>query len=202
MFKNYFKVAWRNLFKNKVSFFINIGGLAIGMGVAMMIGLWIYDELSYNAWHKNYDRIVRVESHANYSGEIYTINSHPMPLGTELRSSYGQDFKCVVISTQTERHVLSANEKIFTQAGAYMQPEAPDMLTLNMIKGSRNGLKELHSILLSESLAKKLFADADPVNKIVRIDNQFAVKVTGVYEDLPDICMISMANKVLHQFHH
>lgn len=186
MLRNYFRIAWRNLVKNKVYSFINIFGLAAGMAVAMLIGLWVYDELSFNKYHQNYNRITQVKAHADYGGEVYTIASQPMPLGTELSSSYQNDFKYVVMSTQTEQHVLSADDKQFTEAGNYMQPEAPDMLTLKMLKGSRTGLQELNSILLSESLAKKLFGDADPINKIVKIDNNFTVKVTGVYEDLPD----------------
>ncbi len=186
MIKNYFKIAWRNLLKNRAISFINIGGLAVGMAVAILIGLWIYDEISFNKYFQNYDRIAQVNSHANYSGEVYTINSHPMPLGTELRSSYGRDFKYVVMSTQTEQHILSSADKKFTESGNYMQPEAPEMLTLNMLKGTRAGLRDLNSILLSETLAKKLFGDADPMDKIVKIDNRFDVKVTGMYENLPD----------------
>ena len=184
MLKNYFKIAWRNLIKNKVSSIINIGGLTVGMAVAMLIGLWIYDELSFNKYHQNYDRIAQVNSHANYSGEIYTINSHPMPLGTELRSSYGSDFKYVVMSAGMKQ-IISSGDKKFTESGNYMQSEAPEMLTLKMLKGTRAGLKDLNSILLSESLSKKLFGNADPMNKTVKIDNKSDVKVTGVYEDLP-----------------
>jgi putative ABC transport system permease protein len=186
MLKSYFKIALRSLLKNKVSFFINIGGLAIGMTVTMVIALWIYDELSFNDWHKNYDRIARVESNANYGGKIYTIDTHPMPLGTEMRSSFNSDFKFVVMSTQSEQHILSAGDKKFTETGKYMQSEAPDMLTLKMLQGSRAGLKEVNSVLLSSSLAIKLFGKENPINKIVKIDNTFSVKVTGVYEDLPD----------------
>jgi putative ABC transport system permease protein len=186
MIKSYFRIAWRNLARNKISSFINIGGLAIGMAVALIIGLWIYDEISFNTWHKNYDRIAKVKTHANYNGKIYTIDSHPMPLGSELRASHGSDFKYVVVSTQTERHILSLADKKFTESGNYMQPEAPDMLTLNMLKGSRTGLNELNSILLSESLAKKLCGDEDPIGKILKLDNKFTVKITGVYKDLPD----------------
>ena len=78
MFKNYFKIAWRNLckkskirnlIKNKFSSFINIGGLAIGMAVAILIGLWIYDELSFNKNFKNYDRIAQVMQNATMNGE-------------------------------------------------------------------------------------------------------------------------------------
>ena len=186
MLKNYFKIAFRSLLKNKVSFFINIGGLAIGMTVTMVIALWIYDELSFNEWHKNYNRIARVEANANYSGKIYTIDSHPMPLGTEMRSSFSGDFRFVVMSTQSEQHILSTGDKKFTETGKYMQSEAPDMLTLKMLQGNRAGLKEVNSVLLSSSLAIKLFGKENPINKIVKIDNTFSVKVTGVYEDLPD----------------
>src|ERR1700733_4886044 len=120
MIKNYLKIAFRNLVKNRVSSFINIGGLAIGMAVAMLIGLWIYDELSFNTYHKNYDRIAEVKANADYSGEVYTIDSHPMPLGTEIRSAYAGDFKYVVMSTQTERHILSSGDKKFSEEGKYM----------------------------------------------------------------------------------
>jgi hypothetical protein len=72
MLKNYFKTAWRNLIKNKFSSFINIGGLAIGMCVAILIGLWIADEVSFEKYHKNYDRIAQVMQHQNFNGEIST----------------------------------------------------------------------------------------------------------------------------------
>src|SRR5436190_282686 len=117
MIKNYFRIAWRNLAKNRASSIINIGGLAIGMAVAILIGLWIHDELSFNTYHKNYDRIAQVKSNADYNGEVFTIDSHPMPLGTEIHSSYGDDFRYVVMSTQTERHILSFGDKKFSEDG-------------------------------------------------------------------------------------
>src|SRR5580658_3285516 len=122
MLKSYFKTAVRSLFKNKASAFINIAGLAAGMAVAMLIGLWVYDELSFNTWHKNYDRIAQVEVNADFDGQIYTIDSHPMPLATELRQFYGSYFKYVVMSAQ-EQHVLQAGDKKFAQTGNFMQPD-------------------------------------------------------------------------------
>jgi putative ABC transport system permease protein len=186
MIRNYFKISSRNLRNNKVSSFINIGGLALGMAVAMLIGLWIYDEISFNRYHKNYDRIAEIKSNADYNGETFTINSHPMPLGVEIRSNYGNDFKYVVMSTQTEQHMLSSGVEKYAESGKYMQAEGPEMLTLKMINGSRAGLKDQNSILLSASLANKIFGHGDPVNKVIKIDNKFNVKVTGVFEDLPD----------------
>ena len=86
MLRNYFKIALRNLVKNKVYSFINIGGLAVGMAVAMLIGLWIYDELSYDKYHQNYDRLAQVMQHQTFNGHKGTEHSIPMPLVTELRN--------------------------------------------------------------------------------------------------------------------
>ena len=185
MFKNYFKIALRNMAKQKVYSFINIGGLAIGMAVAMLIGLWIWDEFSFNKYHQNYDRIAQVWQQAFSNGRTWKGGSLPIPLGTELRSSFSNHFEFVVMTTQTGELIISSEDKKFTQLGRYMQPEAPEMLSLKMLYGTRSGLKDPHSILLSASLAKKLFGEADPINKIVQINNIVDVKVTGVYEDLP-----------------
>jgi putative ABC transport system permease protein len=179
-------MAWRNLVKNKVSSIVNIGGLATGMAVAMLIGLWIYDELSFNQSHKNYNRIGHVMRHSMWQGEKQTGGqSSPIPLGTELRSSFGNEFTHIVMSTWTLNYIISSEDKKFTQPGRFMQPEGPEMFTLRMLKGSRTGLRQMNSILLSESLAKKIFGNSDPVNKIVTIDAKVSATVTGVYEDFP-----------------
>ncbi|WPU93920.1 FtsX-like permease family protein [Mucilaginibacter sabulilitoris] len=185
MIKNYLKIAWRNLVKNKAHTFINVAGLSVGMAVAMLIGLWIWDELSYDKYFENHDRIVRVMQHETFNGEITSENSLPIPLGYKLRQDYKEDFKYAVLSTWTSGHVLANGDTKITQDGNYMQAEAPDMLTLKMLKGTRAGLKDPSSILLSASVAKALFGNADPMLKAVKIDNKWNVKVTGVYEDLP-----------------
>ena len=185
MIKSYFKIAWRNLFKSKASSFINISGLSIGMAVAMLIGLWIFDELSFNRYHENYDRIVKVMDYQGWHERKETNDVLPIPLGSALRSSFGSDFKYVAIVRETEEHIIAAGDKKFTQAGNYMQPEAPEMFSLEMIYGSRGGLKDLHSILLSQTLAKKLFGESDPIDKLIQIDAKTNVKVTGVFKDLP-----------------
>ena len=186
MIKNYFKIAWRNLFKNKTSSFINISGLAVGMAVVMLIGLWIFDELSFNRYHKNYDRIVKVMDHQARHGQNNTNDVLPVPIGATLQSNYGNDFKFVAMVRETEEHVISSVDKKFTQEGNYMQPDAPEMFSLEMIYGNRSGLKDPNSILLSNRLAKKLFGNVDPVGKVVQIDANADVKVTGVFKDLPE----------------
>ena len=188
MIKNYLKVAWRNLLKNKTHTFINVSGLSVGMAVAMLIGLWIWDELSFNRYHQNYDRIVQVWQHQTFNGKVGSQVAMPIPLGTMLRADYtgpNRDFKFMVMSSWNYDHILAVGDKKITQQGSFMQAEAPEMLTLKMLKGTRDGLKDPSSILLSQKVATSMFGDADPMNQVIKLDNKTIVKVTGVYEDLP-----------------
>ncbi|WP_199538152.1 ABC transporter permease [Emticicia sp. C21] len=185
MISNYFKVAFRNLLKYKGYSFINIFGLASGMAVAILIGLWIYDELSYNKYYQNYNRIAKVMQGATPNGEFGVGEHMPIPLGTTLKTDFSHDFTYVVMSSWTGEHILASGDKKFMKTGNYLSSEAPDMLTLKMLRGTRAGLKDQNSILLSESVAKSIFGYDDPMGKIVRIDNKLDVKVTGIYEDFP-----------------
>ncbi|SDE88669.1 ABC-type antimicrobial peptide transport system, permease component [Dyadobacter soli] len=185
MIRNYFKIAWRNLAGNKTYSIVNIGGLALGMTVAMLIGLWIYDEFSYNKSHQNYPRIVRVLQQQTLDGEINTGANVPAPLFTELQSSLGADFERVVITSWLQRHTLTYAGTGFTRPGNFMSAGAAEMLSLKMIRGSAAGLKDPATVLLSESTAKAIFKDADPVDKMIKINKKLDVKVAGVYVDIP-----------------
>jgi len=186
MIKNYFKVAWRNLAKSKGYSAINIGGLAVGMAVAMLIGLWVYDELSFDKYHKNYDRIAQVMQHASFNGQKESQVSNPAVMGPELRNKYGGNFKHVVQASWEGGHLFTVGDKNFSKHGIFFEPGAPDMLSLKMLNGSRDGLKDPYSVMLSKSSAESIFGKEDPINKIVKLDRSVDVKVTGVYEDLPD----------------
>lgn len=186
MIKNYFKIAWRNLLKGKAYSAINIGGLAVGMSVAILIGLWIYDELSFDKYHKNYDRIAQVMQHANFNGKFETQTSNPALMGPELQAKFGSDFKYVVQSSWTGSNLLSLGNKHISASGNFMDADAPEMLTLKMRKGTRTGLKDPYSILISESTATAIFGNDDAINKTIRLNRTTDVKVTGVYEDLPE----------------
>ena len=185
MFKNYFTTSWRNLRKNKMHSFINIAGLAGGMAVAILIGLWIYDEVSFDKNFKNHDRIARVIQNVTNNGEVMTWNSVPYPLADELRKSYGGDFRHVVMGAGAGDHVLSIEDKKLTKGGVYFEKGFIELFSLEMLKGNRNSLDDPSSVILSSSAARAYFGEADPVNKIMKIDNEFDVKVTGVYEDFP-----------------
>lgn len=186
MVKSYFKVAWRNMLRSKGYSAINISGLAIGMTVALLIGLWVFDELTFDRHFKNYNRIVQVMQHQTYNGEIGTQVANPAVMAEEIRNVYGSDFKHVLQSSWNNDHTLTYGEKIFYKSGSYFEPGVVDMLSLNILQGSKDGLKDMNSIMLSESVARSYFGDEDPINKILRLNNDVDVKVTAVYEDLPE----------------
>jgi putative ABC transport system permease protein len=185
MLSNYLKIAWRSLARNQSSSFINIGGLAVGMAVAMLIGFWIYDEWSFDRQHGNYHRIAQVMENQTINGSVGTQKVIPIPVAAELTTKFKNDFKKVVLSSQTQNHILSFKEKKLTTEGNFIEPQGPEMLTIHMLSGSRNGLKDPYSILLSSTLAKALFAGADPMGRTIRMDDSLSVRVTGVYEDIP-----------------
>ncbi len=185
MIKNYLKIAWRNLIKNKASSFINISGLAVGMAVAILIGLWIYDELSFDTQFPNYKRIAQCMQNQFINNETQTWNSEAITLAPAVRANYGHNFKHVLMAGWTGDHFLTIDNKTTTQKGNYIEPGVTDMLSLDMIEGARNGLAEPNSILLSQSVATAVFGNADPMNKILTLDMKTPVKVTGVYKNLP-----------------
>jgi len=186
MFKNYFKIAWRNLIKNKAHSFINITGLAIGMTVAMLIGLWIWDELTFDHYDPNYKRVAEVMQSQTFNGVVRTQRGIPVPLGDELRKSYSSDLKYVVMSSNALSHILRVGEKMVSRNGNFIEPDGPEVLGVRMIEGSKDGLSDPSAILLSQSLAKALFGNADPLHRMVRMDNKDNFFVAGVYKDLPD----------------
>jgi putative ABC transport system permease protein len=191
MIRSYLKIAFRNLLRHKTYSFINITGLAAGMAVALLIGLWIYDELSYDRYHTNYDRIAKIREHATVGGVKETGKAVPYPLTGELRNQYGNYFKYLVRSSHRANHILSTGSKQLSWQGVYLEPDATRLFSLKLLSGSPDGLRDPSSVLLSASVAKALFGDAEVINKVVTIDNHDQVKVTGVYEDLPSNATLS-----------
>jgi ABC-type antimicrobial peptide transport system permease subunit/AraC-like DNA-binding protein len=184
MFKNYLKIAWRNTTRNKASSFINISGLAVGMAVAMLIGLWIWDEISYDKSNMNYNRIVQVLANVNAGGGVFTQSSLPLPLSQELRDQYGNDFKQVT-STVTFEQNISYNNHSFSRTGCYSEPAITNIITLNMIRGSKISFKTPGTVLINESMARAIFGQTDPINKTIKLNDAYLVQVAGVYQDLP-----------------
>lgn len=185
MLKNFLKIAWRNLLKNKVYSFINITGLATGIAVALLVGVWIWDELSFNANHQNHSRLAQILLNQTHNGETYTDETIAMPLGAALRTGHAADFKYVSLSSWNNDHMLTVGDNKLPAAGRWVEPDFPEMFTLDIVKGSRDVLKDPSTILIAESTAKALFGNDNPVNKTVKLDNRFGMKIGGVYKDLP-----------------
>ncbi|MES2795676.1 MAG: FtsX-like permease family protein [Bacteroidota bacterium] len=187
MIRNYLKIAFRNLVKNKVYSFINIGGLAVGMAVAILIGLWVWDELSFDKNHQNYDDIAQIR-YTNLDLSTNTVGGSdgiPIPLGTALKNAYKQNFKHILMAWWIGDFTISTGKNKIISKGEFIEPGVIDMLSLKMLSGSNTSLRGLHSIILSQTQAKTIFGTENPINKTLKIDNFFDVKVTGVYEDLP-----------------
>jgi putative ABC transport system permease protein len=184
MLKNYFRIAIRNILKNKVFSSINIMGLAIGMAVALLIGLWIWDEVSFNHYHKNHARLGEIVSIETFNGETNSDEFSSVPIAAALRNNYPDEIKHASLTRELNASLMVGDKKI-NAYGFWAESAFPSMLTLNMIRGSYNHFSDPSSILISESLAKSLFGNDDPVNKIISVNREFEVKVMGVYENLP-----------------
>jgi len=185
MIKNHIKIAWRNLTKNKGYSIINIGGLALGMAVTLIIGLWMQDELTHNGYFTNKDKIAQIFQSQTFNGETGTGPAIPRPLEMAFRESYADNFKHLVMSSWNISRYLGYKEKNISKKGNYMQRPAPDMLELIILKGEKDGLREMNSVMLSESTANALFGDEDPIGKDVEVNNLYGVVVSAVYEDVP-----------------
>jgi len=182
MIKNYFKIAWRNLIKSKGYSAINIGGLAVGMAVAMLIGFWIYDEISFNKSFKNYEQLGQLYQNRTFDGKIGTYNIVPIPMGKELRTNY-PDFEDVAMTSRANEHIIAFNDVKITRKVMYVEPAFTRMFSLKMLQGAQNSLEGVNEIVLSGTMAHALFGNADPMGKIVKLDNKTSLSVTGVFED-------------------
>lgn len=186
MVKHNFKISFRQLLRNKAFSLINIGGLAFGMVVTILISLWVQDELNFNKYFEDYDQIVQVMRKDLYDGETAINSANVSGLGALIRSNnWDQVEDVLMVRWRNQDFVLSYEENKFRQVGIFLEQNGPEFLGLKMIRGDLSALKERRSIILSQSLAKKLFGDMDPMNKMVSINAQAELLVTGVYEDLP-----------------
>jgi ABC-type antimicrobial peptide transport system, permease component len=185
MFRNYLRIALRSLRANRVSSVVNIGGLAIGMAVALLIGMWIYSELSFDKQFPHYDRMATVMQNQTFEGEVQTWGSQALQLGPELRNRYGSNFKHVVMSSFRDQLLLSYDDKRLIKLGRYAEPAIIDLLSLQMIQGNATALNDMNSVIISQSTAKAFFGDSNPMGKRMKLVNKLDVTVTGVYKDLP-----------------
>jgi ABC-type antimicrobial peptide transport system permease subunit len=185
MIKNYFKIAWRNLFRNKGFSLTNILGLTIGITCTIFILLWVHDERTYDKFQKNYDNIYQVMANRDFKNNIMTDPNMVLPLASSLQKTYPQ-IKNAVVTTQGESHIFSYGDNKVKKTGLTVGGNFFDMFSWKFIKGDPlTALSDPSSIVLTQSAAKTFFGNADPINKILKIDNQENVKVSAVVTDPP-----------------
>jgi putative ABC transport system permease protein len=185
MFSNYFKTAWRSLLHNKSSSALNILGLATGMAVALLIGLWVYDQSSYDRFLPGYDRAYQVRYNYTNKGEISTQSEVCLPLANALKNDIPEVAWASPVFGPVS-NALALGDKTVRPRGLIGGEDFLNIFQFPLLKGNAaTALKDPYSIVLTESTAKALFGDADPLNKMIRIDNFEDRKVTAVVKDLP-----------------
>ncbi|MEO7214287.1 FtsX-like permease family protein [Mucilaginibacter sp.] len=185
MIKNNLKIAFRNLFKNKLYSLINIGGLGVGMAVSFMLLLYVYNEFTFDKFYKNDDRIYSVLRNQPSNGEIQTSGSISSPVAAAMVKDFPEVEKAAR-TTWHDNHLFKYQDKSLNLPMLSADPALLDIFAYEFVKGSRaTAFMELSSIVLTETGAKTIFGNDDPMGKIVKIDNTRNAKVTGVIKDLP-----------------
>lgn len=186
MIRNYFRIALRVFRKEKTYSLINISGLVLGFTCCLMISLYIKDEMSYDKFHHDGDRIFRVASAYMRQGvwEPYSTNS--WPTAEKIKTNFGEVEQLVRIRHRQDI-VAFEDKKFVEQRLATVDENFFDVFSFSLISGNRNeGLKGANKVILTESTAKKYFGDADPMGKILEInDGEFQLQISGVMEDMP-----------------
>lgn len=186
MLKNYLKIAWRSLAKNKLYTAINIGGLGIGIAVSFMLLLYVYNEFTYDDFYQHHDRIYKLMRNHPSGGDIFTSESMSAPIAGVLQKDYPQ-FEAVARTTWANNQLFDYNNQPLKVRTMAADASFLDIFSLQFVKGNKaNAFKELASVILTESSAKALFGNHDPVGKMVKMDGKELVKVTAVIKDLPD----------------
>ena len=185
MLKNFFKVAFRNLWKNKGFSLINITGLAIGMASAMLLLFWIYDEISYDRFHEKGDRIYEAWNRAEFSGELHCWNTTPKILARTMEHDFPEVESAVRVNWPSN-YLFTVGEKKIMVQGNIVDSLFLDMFSFPLLKGNpHTALKDMHSVVVTEKLARKLFGNEDPMGKLIKIDNKETFRVTGLAKDIP-----------------
>ncbi|MEO8111727.1 MAG: ABC transporter permease [Ginsengibacter sp.] len=185
MFKNYFKTAWRNITRTIGYSTLNIAGLAIGMAVALLIGLWVYDQYSYDKFLPEYQSVYRVQRNYDSNGDTLTFQTTSLKLADALRTQI-PEIEYVAESDWTGNHGFNVGDKKLYLGGAIAGTDFFKIFQHQFVKGNANtAFKDPYSIVLTEFFAKSLFGNEDAMNKMVRFDNAHDLKVTGIIKDVP-----------------
>jgi putative ABC transport system permease protein len=185
MFKNYLKITWRNLLKNKSFTSINIAGLAVGMASAALILFWVQNEVSYDQFHQNKDRLYQMYNRSVFDGKLWCWGTTPKPMMKALKQDYPQVEQAARINSTN--FLFTLGDKHLNLPGYFTDPDFLTMFSFPLIKGNpKIALNSMNNIVITEKTAKKLFGNEDAMGKTVKIDSVDFFTVTGVMKDLPN----------------
>lgn len=186
MMKNYGKTIRRNFLQSKTFSFINITGLAVGMASALLILLWIRHEMSYDLFHEKKDRIYAAFNRATINGSVACWPGTPIPMGPALQKEYPQ-IEEAVRTNWVGAFVLSNGDRHLQTQGLITDPNFFNVFSFPLVEGDiRTALPGPHSIILTETMARKLFGETNVLGRTMRVDSIADFTVTGVAKDLPD----------------
>jgi putative ABC transport system permease protein len=185
MIQNYFIIAFRNIFRNKLFSFVNIIGLAFGMSSALLIFLWVNDELLVNRFHANVDRLYSVMENQKYSdGKLYTFSSTPGPMAPFIKEKYPEIERATRFSWEVS-NLFTYEDKSFFEAGRYADTDFLEMFSFPFVSGDvHTALKDKNSIAISQAMATKYFGKEDPVGKVLSMNTTAQFTVTAVFRDI------------------
>ena len=186
MIKNYIKTTLRSLLKNRSYSILNIAGLAIGITCSSLIFLWVQDEMTYNHNYAKRDVLYKVYENQTYNGKTSTFFGTPGPMWKAMKTEIPGIKNTARITGDGDNALFGLGEKSITEKGNWADPEIFSMLQLPFAKGSAaNAFAQLKSVVISEKMAGKFFGDADPMGKLIKLNNTEDYTVTGVFKDLP-----------------
>ena len=187
MLKNYFKIAFRNLWCNKLYSFINISGLAIGIATCLIILLFVNNELGYDRYNKKADRMYRVYFQGNVQGQKMKESTVMPPVAQTLRADFPEVEAATRIRDYGTPKLICDNRSFREDAFAFVDSNFFQVFTLPLIKGdAKTALTEPNSIVITKKLAKKYFGNDDPIGKIISFkDGKAAYTVTGMIDKVP-----------------
>jgi putative ABC transport system permease protein len=189
MIKNYIKVAYRHLTRDKIFSIINISGLALGMVACILISLYILDELSYDTYHKDADRIYRISR--EFLNEDGVTNLHLGQIAPPFGPLLDEDFKGIIEHTvrmlPSGGSLISYEDIHLEQEGVFFAESTLfDIFSFEVIQGDKSTmLNEPNSIVITETFASIYFGEEDPIGETMRYDDMLDVKVTGIVKDVP-----------------
>lgn len=185
MLKNYLKIAFRNLLRSKGFSIINISGLAIGMASALLILLWIQNEISIDRFHAKTERIYTLNNRDKFNGELWAWNTTPKILAPTVKKDYPEVEDAVRINNTS--FLFTVGDKHLNESGYFTDPGFLSMFTFPLLYGNaKTALNNVDNIVITRKFAKKLFGTDDAIGKIVRVDSSDNFTVTGVLKDLPN----------------